>query len=453
MSQSTERRITIVIVARLMPESSGGIAQAVLGTVAALGRLDDGDERYIVVTDPAAPTWLNHLAGPNTRVVPFPEPFWRAAVRRYLPPLLPAAFTLKRRMLRLSRAGAAALPELAPVEPFIESLGPDVVHFPFQMAHRTTAPSIFNPQDLQHIHYPEFFDAEDIASRTYYYQIWCRACTAVDVPSFATKADLIASLGVAPEKIYVIPKASQTEFAPTVADPSALDIRTKYGLPDTYILFPAQAYPHKNHIRLLEALAELRTEHNVSLPLVCIGHRNAHWKHVEATLDALRLHSQVYFLGFVPATDISALYRSAQFTVFPTLFEGGGIPILEAFREGSPLACSNLPVLVEQAGDAACYFDPLSKSDIARALLLMHRDERLRRTLTARGTERAKHYTWDRTAQLYRALYRRTAGLTLTEADRLLLHQAQEWPPPAEPVASTLVAEKRNTVGTNAGSR
>jgi len=126
----------------------------------------------------------------------------------------------------------------------------------------------------------------------------------------------------------------------------------------------------------------------------------------------------------VPHGDLTVLYRLAELTVFPTLFEGGGFPLQEAFEEGSPLACSDLPVLKEQAADAARYFDPTSTESIASAILALHRDEPLRSLLRARGKSLAAASSWERSARTYRALYRHLAQGPLSDEDTALLRNA-----------------------------
>ncbi len=418
------RAPTIVIMARLQPEVNGGVEQAVAGTIAGLGCLTDGDEQYIVVTDPAAPNWLDSYVGPNTRVVVAPESQWRIQARRLIRPILPAAQAAYG-LVRQARSRATTPPWIvASYDPFVEALQAHVVHFPYQWLHLTSAPSVFNPQDVQHIHHPEFFDKRTKAFRQHMYALWLNTCTEVEVPSYASKDDLVRYLDVPTEKIMVVPKASPTELAPPLDAYTLSSIRQNYDLPKFFVLFPAQTWPHKNHIRLFEALAFLRDEHNLCLPLVCTGYQNNFWPTLKAKLQELQLTQQVRFLGFIPSNHVCALYHLAEFTVFPTLFEGGGFPLLEAFRERSPIACSHIPVLVEQAGNAAAFFDPASIEDIARALLQLHNDSVMRDQLCERGIVRLRQYSWDHTARTYRALYRRLGGYPVTAEDSTLIEAA-----------------------------
>jgi glycosyltransferase involved in cell wall biosynthesis len=129
----------------------------------------------------------------------------------------------------------------------------------------------------------------------------------------------------------------------------------------------------------------------------------------------------VRFLGYVTATELRAIYHAAQFVIFPSLFEGGGLPVLESFHESVPVACSNVTALPEYAGDAALLFHPFSIESIADVLRRMTTDADLRETLRQRGSARIRLFTWERTAKTYRALYRQVARAPLSDEDRALL--------------------------------
>ena len=416
---------TVVIMARLRPGTNGGVEQAVMGTVAALGRLTDGNERYVIVTDPAAPNWLDSYLGPNSHVVvaPAPEPIRYVRTKNLLGPALPVVRRVRRAAMARHSTSVLAV---APRDPLVEGLGADVVHVPYQSMHQTSAPSIFNPQDLQHLHHPEFFSRDLTEWRGAMWGQWCREATMVEVPSQASKRDLIRLLGIPESKIMVIPKGSPTELL-TISEQVLREVRNRYALPEEFAFYPAHTWRHKNHMRLLEGLAALRDDHGLRLHLVCTGGQDAFFLDIRSKIQECNLEDQVSFLGFIPSEHVKALYQLAQFTIFPSLFEGGGFPVLEALTEGSPLACSDLPVLREQANEAALYFDSESIYQIATTLLRMNCDSELRASLRERGKTQAALYSWDRTAHMYRALYRKLSNLELVDEDITLLAQASHW--------------------------
>jgi glycosyltransferase involved in cell wall biosynthesis len=207
-------------------------------------------------------------------------------------------------------------------------------------------------------------------------------------------------------------------------DPTEADIaatREKFELPERFLYFPAQTYPSKNHLRLFEALAIIRSRHGVEIPLICSGWINPFYKTLRKRLAELDLERQVRFLGFVTPLEIQCLYRSARAMVFPSTSEGWGLPIQEAFASGTPVASSNVMSLPEQIGDAGLLFDPHQPDQIAGAIWRLWTDDELCRVLSERGRETTTRYTWERTARHFRAYYRKLAGAPLTEEDRMLI--------------------------------
>jgi glycosyltransferase involved in cell wall biosynthesis len=158
--------------------------------------------------------------------------------------------------------------------------------------------------------------------------------------------------------------------------------------------------------------------------LVCTGTKNDHWPAIRRQIEQSGLQAHVLFLGYVSPLELRALYRTAQLVVYPSLFEGAGLPVLEALQEGVPVICSDLAPLREYGGDAVLTFDPHSTDSMASSLLRISTDTDLREQLRERGKERARTFTWERTARTYRALYRNVAGVSLSEDDQRLLARA-----------------------------
>jgi glycosyltransferase involved in cell wall biosynthesis len=314
---------------------------------------------------------------------------------------------------------------------FYEGLSCDVIHFPYQQFEICAMPSIYCPHDLQHLHYPQFFTPSTLAWRETMYPAGCRFAHTVVVPSQWVKDDVVRNYQIHPDKVQVIPWAPPTA-ACAAPDPAAVEqTKTKYRLEQPFTFYPAIAWPHKNHLRLLRAMAILSERDRVRVRLVCTGANEALFARVQREAEALRLQDQVSYLGAVSPAELRAVYRLAAFVIFPTLFEGGAMPILEAWQEGAPVACSAVTMMPDQAGDAALLFDPTSPESIADAMLKMWTSAPLRSELARLGAERLRHFTWERTAQAYRAVYRRAAGWPLTEEDRVLLRW--DWMREPEP--------------------
>ena len=214
-------------------------------------------------------------------------------------------------------------------------------------------------------------------------------------PSRCTRDDLIRLLGVPAAKIDVIPEGVRAE-AP-VATPES-DVRARYAFADRDVVLTVSALrPHKNLRRLLEAWALLPVERRPLLVLA--GYSNAHEAELRARAAELGVSEDTRFVGWVPAADLEGLYRLASCFVFPSLYEGFGLPVLEAMARGVPVACSDRGALREVAGDAARIFDPESPRSIANAVEELRQDAALAAKLRAAGLERASRFTWAETAR------------------------------------------------------
>lgn len=391
----------------------GGVEQFLIGLVYGLGQLTDGDEEYLIVGHWREADWLKPYLGPNQRLIQAPRDM---PVRAITPSQRFAKF---RRVLR-RLAGEPAI-YIPPSDGYFESLGVDLVHFPYQLLSFCRLPFIYNPHDLQHLHHPEFFSPEEIAAREATMFPACWAARAVATDAQWVREDVIRQYRLPARRVFAIPMGAPTDLYEPVTDQPCAETRRRLALPEVFAFYPAQTWPHKNHLRLLEALALLRDRDGIRLNLVCSGKQNAFFPNLEQRIRELRLETQVRFLGFVEPTTVRALYRLAQFVIHPSLFEGGGLPILEAFREGVPVTGSDRTSLPEYAGDAALYFDPLSVESIADAVKRMATDATLRASLREHGRTRVQAFTWERTARTYRALYRYVAGKRLTRAEQTLL--------------------------------
>lgn len=182
--------------------------------------------------------------------------------------------------------------------------------------------------------------------------------------------------------------------------------RERYGLPVRYVVYPANFWPHKNHLRLLQAWQQLRDEVALAdYKLALCGAKERGHNAILTWLAQLSLADTVVLLGYLPAADMPLLYAAASLMVFPSLFEGFGLPILEAMAAGCPVACSNTTSLPEIAGDAAIYFNPLDPSAIAQSIFALLSNEDLRRAFIARGLSRASKFSWEECAKQTLAVY------------------------------------------------
>jgi glycosyltransferase involved in cell wall biosynthesis len=423
---SGSRQLRVGICVRNFAHTEGK-SQVLLGLVHALGRLHDGPEHYLVVVQsPRVKDWLEPYRGPNQEVIVHPHLGERsgsyqatsASVAKAVKNVLAPA--LKRVQHTLSPA--RHWPEVPLSDGFFESLRCDVVHFPQQWFMVCNIRSVYNPHDLQHLVHPHYMSQSDFVWSEVLSAAGCRFAHTVVAGTQWVKEDIVKRYGTDPDKIQVIPWASPTEF---YSEPKATDLTQvlrQYRLEQPFAILPANTWKHKNHVRLLEAIAYLRDTERLTVRLVCTGGKLPQfWPEIETRMRELRLENQVKFLGTVSDADLRALYRLSQFLVMPTLYEADSNPIHEAWFEDVPVASSNCTALPDQVKDAGLLFDPTDVRAIAAALARMSTDAALREELKQRGRRRAKDFSWDRTAKAFRASYRRAADFPLTEEDKWLL--------------------------------
>jgi glycosyltransferase involved in cell wall biosynthesis len=296
------------------------------------------------------------------------------------------------------------------------------MHFTIQTGFRTQLPSIYHPHDLQHVHLPAFFEPGERARREKWYGSLCRQAKMVAVVSTWTQQDVMRHFGLSEDKVRVVPLAPIVgEYRSSTAD-DLESLGKRLRLPEDFVFYPAQTWPHKNHIGLLEALALLRDRDGLVVPLVSSGRLGEYFPVIERRVEELGLQDQVTWLGFVTPDDLMGLYRLARAVVIPTRFEAASGPLWDAFQSGTPAACSKVTSLPAQAGDAALLFDQEQPDEIAQAVRRLWTDDGLRSLLIDRGRANVARFTWDQTARHFRAHYRRLLN-QMTDADRDLLSQ------------------------------
>jgi len=296
--------------------------------------------------------------------------------------------------------------------PFINRLEVDVVHHPFSFLNPLHAklPSVLTFHDMQHEFYPEYFPPYEMKIRKEFYRPSPGLATRVIAISRHAKRCLVDRYGVPAEKIDVIYNGFNPSYR-ILDNPGGLEkIRLKYDLDRPFMFYPAATWPHKNHKKLFEALWILRDRYKFDGQLVLTGvAMHAHGEMV-AEIGRLGLQEEVKVLGFLPYEDLPWIFNLARLMVFPSFFEGFGIPLVEAMACGCPVACSNVTSIPEVVGEAAVLFDPQSAEDIAAKTWRLWTDDALRREMVQAGLERAKMFSWRETARKTIEVYRKAIG-------------------------------------------
>jgi glycosyltransferase involved in cell wall biosynthesis len=223
--------------------------------------------------------------------------------------------------------------------------------------------------------------------------------------SETSKADILRYCDVAAERIIVVYNAIDDRFA-TPPEPEAIErVRERYQLHGPFALYVGNIKPHKNLERLIDAFDLVRRGGFERLELLIIGDQISKYPRLRRAVDKHKLHKHVRFLGFVADDTLAALYRLATVFVFPSLYEGFGLPPLEAMASGTPVVTSNRSSLPEVVGDAAVLVDPYSAASIAEGIQQVLSDPELRRSLSARGLARAREFSWDASIRRVHEVY------------------------------------------------
>ena len=286
--------------------------------------------------------------------------------------------------------------------------GPALYHCPYYLyPYRNRLPTILTFYDITPLQYPQ---TVSLKARVFFRvaaTVALRAASQILTVSEATRGDLTNYFFVHPGKIRVTPLAADSSFRPQPA--AEIDrVRAKYDLPARFVLYFGANKPHKNLPALIDAFSKLATRQTP--PLIIGGAWDRRYPQARHRAEQLRLGESVRFVGAVDEADLPSLYSAATIFVFPSLYEGFGLPVLEAMSCGTPVACADTSSLPEIVGEAALLFDPRSVADIKETVAALLEDDALRADLSARGLEQADRFSWQRTAASTLNCYRELLG-------------------------------------------
>ena len=252
--------------------------------------------------------------------------------------------------------------------------------------------------DLAVYRMPEVYQRSRVLWWRFQYRYICRRADYFLTISEFTKQEMTGILNIPPERISVIPCGCADHMI-RVTDAAQLNkLREKYGLSEEFILFVGNSNPRKNLERMIRAFDLLKRQTSLPHKLVICGEQGWKFDRNQA-LDGIQHRDSVEFIGFVPDEDMPALYSAAALFAFPTLYEGFGIPVLEAQRCGVPVLTGNVSALPETAGDGALYVDPYNVEDICRGMQKILEDRELAGQLVTKGYENAERFSWERSAE------------------------------------------------------
>jgi len=288
----------------------------------------------------------------------------------------------------------------------------DIFHSP-----HFVLPLLFAPSSVVTIHdlIPLLFpgNLRSKAAQMYYttmIKLTTKKAERIIAVSNRTKEDLIKNLGISVRKITVIPEAADERYRPLEKEKGDFRTVLKKYASHQFLLYVGNYKPHKNLIRLVEAFDQALPELPKGSQLVIVGPRDKRYPEIGRLVKKLALEKSVILAGYVSEEELLILYNSATAFVFPSLYEGFGLPPLEAMACGLPVISSNLSSLPEVVGKAALSINPEDVEDMRRAIVGVFSDEELRQDLRRKGLARAKKFSWEKTAEMTLEVYEEVAG-------------------------------------------
>jgi glycosyltransferase involved in cell wall biosynthesis len=369
------KAVRIVIDVTTALEPGAGIAQATRELIQALARVDRGNEYclYYQYFRRKGRTPLAIDQGNFTRVVnrlPWPLVNWLAM----------------------------------PIETFTGQA--DVIHGPaFFLRTKNGAKTVLTIYDLAFMLFPECYMKPSLEKLLREVPRCVQKANLIIAISQSTKEGLVNLLGISPQKIRVVPLAVASRFRVVEDEALKEGIRHKYALPSRFFLFVGLLNPRKNGVRLIQAYHRLRSERGLPYKLVFVGARGWLYENVLAQIEELGLEKEVIFTGHVADEDLPLIYNLAEALVYPSVYEGFGLPILEAMACGTPVITSNVSASPEVAGGAALLVDPYNVDQLAEVMYKVASQDELRAHLTRRGLKRVRDFSWAKTALETLAVY------------------------------------------------
>lgn len=257
-----------------------------------------------------------------------------------------------------------------------------------------SVPTVVSILDVSYLYFPELFNKKDILKLKYWGKYSINKSKKILTISQSSKNDIIKAYSIKPEKIEVIYPGVKQEIE-AVKYLSMEELNKKFGIESKYVLFVGTIQPRKNIKALIEAYSKLNTE----VKLVIIGRKGWQYEEILSAPKKFGVDNKVIFLHEITDEDLPSFYKNAEFFILPSLYEGFGLPVLEAMKYDCPVITSNVSSLPEAGGDAALYVDPKDAEDIAQKMDKLLKDVDLRKSLIKKGHDQIKKFSWDKSAR------------------------------------------------------
>lgn len=253
--------------------------------------------------------------------------------------------------------------------------------------------------DLAVFRMPEVYQTSRVLWWRFQYRYLCKRAAFFLTISQFTKQEMVDVLKIRAERIYVVPCAASPCFAPVTDDTQKNAVRERYRLPQKFLLFVGNSNPRKNLKRIIQAFDILKKKEKIPHQLIIAGEQGWKFKPAEV-LRTVQHPEEIRFVGFVPDEDMPTLYSMAELFLFPTLYEGFGIPVLEAQMCGVPVLTSDGSCMREVGGEGAVYVDPYNETAIAEGIRKVLQNPKFTQKMIEKGFKNAARFSWDSSAQL-----------------------------------------------------
>jgi glycosyltransferase involved in cell wall biosynthesis len=286
----------------------------------------------------------------------------------------------------------------------------EVFHSPnYQLIPTRSAATVITVYDVSFLKFPE---VTMLTARLHYARKifeYVRGADLIIAISENTKNDLLELTEITEDKIYIVPGACDERFRPVSDSERLAMVKQKYGVEGDFILFVGTIEPRKNLVRLLRSYHRIRDE--IDAQLLLVGTKGWRDREIYETYEELQLSAKVKFLGYVPEEELPHLYSGALFFVYPSIYEGFGLPPLEAISCGCPVISSDVSSLPEVLGEAALYVNPEDESQMAEAMLRLYNDPHERERLSELGLAQSKMFSWEERARMTLRVYEKARQL------------------------------------------
>ena len=297
-----------------------------------------------------------------------------------------------------------------PIDLYLHKTRPDVFFSPSHYAPRfSPIPTVISIMDTSYLYFPEMFNKSDLLQLRNWTAYSVKNATKVLTISKSSKNDIIKSYNVPFDKIIVTQPGIKQHLSLMPQIYAMNQLKTKYGISDNYILFVGTLQPRKNIERLIEAFSKIKKHPSASLStseskikdldLVIVGKKGWLYEDILEAPKKMEIADSVKFLENVNDEELSNFYKHAKCFVLPSLYEGFGLPVLEAMKHNCPVITSNVSSLPEAGGDACLYVDPEDANDIADKILKLITNEKLRLELIEKGKKQVMKFSWEKTAR------------------------------------------------------